>query len=80
VEAGLYQLLRQSGIGLSTARQSIGARRATAAEAELLDEGRGATLLTMNRTAYDASGKPVEYGAHVYRASRYSFEMTVAAH
>jgi DNA-binding GntR family transcriptional regulator len=80
VEAGLYQLLRQSGIGLSTTRQSIGARRATAAEAELLDEGRGATLLTMNRTAYDASGKPVEYGAHVYRASRYSFEMTVAAH
>jgi DNA-binding GntR family transcriptional regulator len=79
-EAGLYQLLRQSGIGLSTARQTIGARRATAVEAQLLDEGRGATLLTMARTAYDAAGKPVEYGAHVYRASRYSFEMTVAAH
>lgn len=79
-EAGLYQLLRQSGIGLSTARQTIGARRATAAEAQLLDEGRGATLLTMARTAYDGSGKPVEYGVHVYRASRYSFEMTVAAH
>lgn len=79
-ESGLYQLLRQSGTSLSTAEQTIGARRATAAEAKLLHETRGATLLTMSRTAYDSSGRPVEYGAHVYRASRYSFEMTVAAH
>ncbi|MEV8565526.1 GntR family transcriptional regulator [Streptomyces sp. NPDC051322] len=79
-DGGLYQLLRQSGIRLSTAEQTIGARRATAAEAKLLEESRGATLLTMTRTAYDGSGKPVEYGSHVYRASRYSFEMTVVAH
>ncbi|MEV6793234.1 GntR family transcriptional regulator [Streptomyces sp. NPDC051320] len=79
-DGGLYQLLRQSGIRLTTAEQTIGARRATAAEAKLLEESRGATLLTMTRTAYDGSGKPVEYGSHVYRASRYSFEMTVVAH
>jgi DNA-binding GntR family transcriptional regulator len=79
-EQGLYQLLRRSGTDLSTAAQTIGARRATAAEARLLGESRGATLLTMTRTAYDSSGRPVEYGAHVYRATRYSFEMTVAAH
>lgn len=79
-EAGLYQLLRRAGIGLRTAEQTIGARRATAAEARLLDETRGATLLTMVRTAHDDAGRPVEYGSHVYRASRYSFEMTVAAH
>ncbi len=78
--SGLYQLLRGSGIDLTTASQAIGARRATAAEARLLQETRGATLLTMTRTAYDDSGRPVEYGTHVYRASRYSFEMTVAAH
>ncbi|MCL2551020.1 MAG: GntR family transcriptional regulator [Actinomycetia bacterium] len=78
--AGLYQLLRRAGIVLSTAEQTIGARRATAAEARLLDESRGATLLTMVRTARDASDRPVEYGSHVYRASRYAFEMTVAAH
>jgi DNA-binding GntR family transcriptional regulator len=76
---GLYQLLRRSGVALSTAEQAIGARRATAAEAKLLGETRGATLLTMVRTAHDESGRPVEYGSHVYRASRYSFEMTVAA-
>lgn len=78
-ESGLYQLVRRSGTVLSTADQTIGARRATAAEARLLHETRGATLLTMVRTAYDGSGTPVEYGSHVYRASRYSFEMTVAA-
>ncbi|WP_037857773.1 GntR family transcriptional regulator [Streptomyces sp. NRRL S-340] len=79
-EAGLYQLMRQSGVGLSSAEQTIGARRATVAEAGLLGEVRGATLLTMTRIAYDGSGRPVEYGRHVYRASRYSFEMTVSAH
>ncbi|MFJ8546056.1 GntR family transcriptional regulator [Streptomyces sp. NPDC093586] len=79
-EGGLYQMLRRSGVALSTAEQTIGARGATAAEARLLDETRGATLLTMTRTAFDGSGRPVEYGTHVYRASRYSFEMTVAAH
>jgi DNA-binding GntR family transcriptional regulator len=78
-EAGLYQLLRRAGVVLSTAEQTIGARRATAAEARLLDESRGATLLTMVRTACDASNRPVEYGSHLYRASRYAFEMTVSA-
>lgn len=77
--AGLYQLLRRAGLVLSTAEQTIGARRATAAETRLLGETRGATLLTMVRTAYDGSGRPVEYGSHVYRASRYSFEMTLTA-
>ena len=36
-----------------------------------------AALLTVTRTAYDASGAVVEYGTHVYRASRYSFETTL---
>ncbi|MFI7005492.1 GntR family transcriptional regulator [Streptomyces sp. NPDC050145] len=79
-EGGLYQLLRRCGIALSTAEQTIGARKATATEAKLLGESRGATLLTMSRVAYDGAGRPVEFGSHVYRASRYSFEMTVTAH
>lgn len=28
----------------------------------------------MQRTAYDDTGRAVEYGTHVYRASRYSFD------
>jgi DNA-binding GntR family transcriptional regulator len=74
---GLYQLLRAAGVHPRVASQSIGARAATAAEARLLGESRGAPLLTMTRTTYDDSGKVVEYGSHIYRASRYAFEHTL---
>ncbi|MFI6515553.1 GntR family transcriptional regulator [Spirillospora sp. NPDC050679] len=74
---GLYELLRASGVNLRIANQSIGARRATAAEARLLDEQRGVPVLTMSRTAYNDKGTAVEYGSHVYRASRYSYELTL---
>ncbi len=71
---GLYRMMRSSGITLHSARQSIGARAATAAEAERLTEAEGAPLLTMQRTTYDDTGRAVEYGDHLYRPSRYSFE------
>ena len=74
---GLYNLLRTQGVVPTTATQSIGARNATPAEAEALDEKRRAALLTVTRTAYDSSGAVIEYGTHVYRASRYSFETTL---
>ena len=74
---GLYDLLRANGITLRIARQSIGARAATAAEARALSETRGAPLLTMERAAYDDQGRTVEHGQHVYRASRYSFDLTL---
>ena len=44
---GLYRLMRAAGITLHSARQSVGARAATAAEAGLLAEPPGAPLLTM---------------------------------
>jgi len=74
---GLYELLREAGVALASATQSIGARRATATEAELLEEPRGAPLLTMRRTAFDDRGLVVEFGDHLYRASRYSFEVAL---
>ncbi len=76
-EQGLYQLLREAGVRLRIASQTIGARAATAAEARLLDERRGAPLLTMGRTTYDDAGRIVEYARHLYRASVYSFELTL---
>ncbi|RCV48426.1 GntR family transcriptional regulator [Marinitenerispora sediminis] len=76
-ERGLYQLLRAGGMRLHAARQTIGARAANRAEAELLEEPEGAPLLTMERTAYDAEGRAVEYGSHLYRASRYSFDLSL---
>lgn len=74
---GLYDLLRRAGIALHSATQAIGARTATAAEARLLGERRGAALLTMQRTAYDDHGQVVEYGDHIYSAARYSFQMSL---
>ena len=74
---GLYQALRALGVHIRLARQRIGARPATRAEARLLAEKAGAPLLSMSRTAYDDSGKAVEFGDHCYRASRYYFETTL---
>jgi DNA-binding GntR family transcriptional regulator len=74
---GLYHALRARGVHIRLARQRIGARPATRAEARLLDEKPAAPLLTMNRTAFDDSGRAVEYGTHCYRASRYYFHTTL---
>jgi DNA-binding GntR family transcriptional regulator len=74
---GLYELLRVSGHMPRIANQVVGAKAASAVEARLLGDARGAPMLTMTRTAWDESGREVEYGSHVYRASRYSFELTL---
>lgn len=74
---GLYQVLRSRGTTLRVARQRIGARRATAQESKLLDIERGGPVLTMDRTAFDNSGRAVEFGHHCYRPDLYSFEVTL---
>lgn len=74
---GLYAHLRECGILMRVARQRIGARSATADEAALLEEKKGAPLLTMQRTAYDNAGRAVEYGRHAYRPDLYAFELTL---
>lgn len=74
---GLYELIRAAGVHIRIADQTIGATTATTAQARLLHERRGAALITMSRTAYDDVGKPIEHGTHVYRASRYSFSLTL---
>ncbi|GAA2470918.1 GntR family transcriptional regulator [Streptomyces longisporus] len=71
---GLYRMMRAAGITLHSARQTIGARAATAAEADRLAETEGAPLLTMQRVTFDDTGRAVEYGTHTYRPTRYSFE------
>lgn len=76
---GLYELMRSRGIQLHAATQVVGARNATAAEARLLDESKGSALLTMQRVTYDDHGSVVEYGTHIYAASRYSFETQLLA-
>jgi DNA-binding GntR family transcriptional regulator len=74
---GLYQVLRSKGVAMRVAKQSIGARQATADEARLLDMPERSAVLTMNRTAFDSSGRAVEFGRHCYRPDLYSFEITL---
>lgn len=78
-EHGLYQLIRALGVQLHAADQMIGARSADAEEARLLGEEPGAALLTMQRTAYDDRGRAVEFGDHIYAASRYNFALSMLA-
>jgi DNA-binding GntR family transcriptional regulator len=78
-QRGLYELLRAAGHVPRMANQVVGAKSATVAEAKLLGDSRGAPMLTMTRTAWDAAGRAVEYGSHIYRANRYSFELTLTS-
>jgi DNA-binding GntR family transcriptional regulator len=77
VEFGLYQLLRSRGVTMRVAKQRIGARQATGDESRLLGLGERAAVLTVARTAFDSSGRAVEFGQHCYRSDLYSFEVTL---
>ncbi len=72
---GLYDLFRGSGITPHVATQRVGARKAGAREAELLEIEPGDPVLTMTRVAYDTGGRPIEYGSHSYPAESYWLEM-----
>lgn len=76
---GLYEALRARGKHPHIARQRIGARLTRASESRLLDEPPRSPVLTMQRTAYDAGGRVIEVGDHVYRGSRYVFDTTLFA-
>jgi len=74
---GFYELLRAGGVFPDHATQRISAKNSSTSEASLLDEPRGTALLTMERTTYDVNGRVIEFGQHVYRASRYALVSAV---
>jgi phosphonate metabolism transcriptional regulator PhnF len=74
---GLYETLRQQGVQFHSAEEVIGARKATTAEAALLQVPRNSTVLTMSRVALDPAGRAIEYGVHAYLADRYSFRVAL---
>lgn len=78
-ERGLYEIMRARGVTIKIANQTIGARRAHGDEPELLDIPKGGPVLTMDRVAFDHSGRVVEAGRHCYRPDLYSFETTLVA-
>src|SRR5215208_6499788 len=72
---GLYELFRGAEIAPHVATQRVGARKAGAEEAEVLEIEPGDPVLTMTRITYDTEGRPIEYGTHRYPAESYWFEM-----
>jgi DNA-binding GntR family transcriptional regulator len=74
---GLYHMMRSRGFKMATATQRIGARNGTAAECQLLQEPAGSPLLTVDRLAFDDSGRPIEWGRHLYRPTMYAFSITL---
>jgi DNA-binding GntR family transcriptional regulator len=75
--SGLYQVLRARNVTIRVAHQRIGARSATLEESSLLDIPKYGAVLTMDRTAFDNSGRAIEFGHHCYRPDLYSFEVTL---
>ncbi|MEY4262641.1 MAG: hypothetical protein RLY88_349 [Actinomycetota bacterium] len=76
-EHGLYQIMRGRGVTIRVAKQKIGARKSSSFESTVLEIDKNSALLTMDRTAYDNSGRAVEFGHHCYRPDLYSFEVTL---
>ncbi|MDR1430980.1 MAG: GntR family transcriptional regulator [Propionibacteriaceae bacterium] len=74
---GMYALLRENGIQPAVGHQIIGARRPNGQERQMLGLKPGDPLLTMSRVAFDAAGKPVEFGDHCYRWDQYFIDITV---
>lgn len=76
-QEGLYSLMRGQGVNFQLAHQRVGAVSADAFQAEQLGVEPGAALVSMHRTAMDDLGRQVETGRHVYRADKYTFELTL---
>jgi DNA-binding GntR family transcriptional regulator len=72
----LYEALRAGGVRPHSGTQVIGAKVATADEAQALGLTVGAPLLTQRRLVQNEAGHPIELGKHLYDADQYSMEFT----
>lgn len=75
---GLYHIMRDHGDAPVTARKSISACAATPRQARLLDVHRGEPLLRVRHVGYDASGRVLDVGDHLYRGGDHAVEVVVS--
>lgn len=73
VETSLYDILRAAGAAPTRAMQRIAAVNVTGEDARLLNLPDGAAVLRIDRTAYLATGRPVEWTRGLYRSDIYDF-------
>lgn len=67
-------LMRDYGVQLTRAEQSIEARRATAEETRLLEIAPEDPILEMTRLTFSATGQRIEYAKSAYCGMRYKFQ------
>lgn len=76
----LYRCLEvRFGIRPVRARQTIGARLPTRAEARALGLAQGAPVLALERTTFDEGERPFEYTRSAYRGDRYRLALDLRA-
>lgn len=74
----LLEMLRNAGIQIKSAEQSISALIAEPHIAKALEVPMGAPLLSVRRLVRDNHGKSVEYLSAVYRPDRYEYRMKLS--
>ena len=72
----LRMLAEKCGLEAETAEHSIEAVLADSSHADLLGVDPGAPLLSVTRTSFDKTGKPIEHGHTLYRSDRTRFHIT----
>ena len=73
IERSLYEVLRARGTAPVRAIQRVSAINASAPVADLLQMAEGSAVLQIERTAYLASGRPIEFTSGIYRSDVYDF-------
>ena len=74
----MLQLMREAGVVLGRAQQTISARQADARVAEALDLQIGSALLAVRRRVFDEDDKPVQWLEGLYRPDRYEYQLEVS--
>lgn len=73
VGPSLYAILRRNGLAPSRAVQRVKAVNAEEHDAALLGLPQGAAVLSIDRTAFLTTGRPIEFTRGLYRSDIYDF-------
>ena len=77
-EQSLYRILEEEfRVLVSTTEDTIGAVKASQKQADILQINRNDPLLSIERVAYDADNRIIEYSNIVIRADRYKHIITL---
>ena len=69
----LYEVMRENGLEITHATQTLEATLAKVAEATILKIKNKAPVLLIERTTYASGGQVIEFVKSVYRGDRYKF-------